>query len=237
MTDHFKDIYAGSESASRYDALVSREDYRHNLLPALNGIRPLAGLEVVEFGAGTGRLTLLLASQVKNIRAFDNAPAMLKVLGKRMVENNITNCTASSGDNRALPLPGATADLAVEGWSFGHLVGWYPDSWQVETGQALAEMERILRPGGTAILLETLGTGAETPRPPTPGLAAFYNWLQTEHGFNHTWLRTDYRFESLAEAEELTRFFFGEELAQEVRRQNQIIVPECTGLWWRTGPF
>jgi ubiquinone/menaquinone biosynthesis C-methylase UbiE len=210
MTDHFKEIYAGS--ANRYDALVSREDYCHNLLPALRRVRPLAGLEVVEFGAGTGRVTLLLASQVKNIRAFDDAPAMLEALRERLAENKITNCTALLADNRALPVPDASADLAIEGWSFGHMVGWYPDSWQEEAGKALAEMDRILRPGGTAILLETLGTGRETPQPPTPGLAAFYERLQVKHGFSHTWFRTDYRFESLAEAVELTRFFFGEDL-------------------------
>ena len=43
--------------AAQYELMVSREDYQGNLLPALNAIRPLAGLDVVELGAGTGRLT------------------------------------------------------------------------------------------------------------------------------------------------------------------------------------
>jgi hypothetical protein len=36
----------------------------------------------------------------------------------------------------------------------------------------------------------------------------------------------------LSEAEKLTRFFFGEELARAVRWNNWIILPECTGIWW-----
>lgn len=231
MTDHFKEIYAGS--ANQYDALVRREDYNHNLLPALNNLKPLVGLEVVEFGAGTGRLTLLLAPHVKSIRAFDDAPAMLEVLGERLLKGKIMNCTVQLGDNRGLPVPDASADLTIEGWSFGHLVGWYPESWPEEIRRAIAEMERILRPGGVAVLLETLGTGNETPQPPTPGLTAFYDRLQNELGFNYTWLRTDYRFESLDEAVELTGFFFGEKLAQTVHENKSLILPECTGLWWR----
>lgn len=50
--------------------------------------------------------------------------------------------------------------------------------------------------------------------------------------FGATWIRTDYRFESLDEAERLTRFFFGGALADEVVRRKWITLPECTGLWW-----
>ena len=58
MTDHFQDIYANQ--ADSYEAMVAREDYEGNILKTLQGIRPLEGLDVIEFGAGTGRLTLLL---------------------------------------------------------------------------------------------------------------------------------------------------------------------------------
>jgi hypothetical protein len=122
--------------------------------------------------------------------------------------------------------------LSIQGWSFGHFCGWYPDTWRDEIGKALGEMKRVLRPGGTTIILETLGTGRETPQAPTEGLSAYYAWLENEQGFSATWIRTDYQFESMDEAHALTSFFFGDELATQVLQKNWIILPECTGIWW-----
>jgi hypothetical protein len=65
-------------------------------------------------------------------------------------------------------------------------------------------------------------------------LAEFYAWLEGTHGFQTTNIRTDYQFDSLAEAEQLSRFFFGDELADEVVSKNWVILPECTGVWWKT---
>ena len=53
-------------------------------------------------------------------------------------------------------------------------------------------------------------------------------------GFAATTIRTDYRFESLVEAETLTRFFFGDGLADQVVEKNWRILPEWTGIWWKT---
>lgn len=230
MPDHFQAIYA--HHADRYDQLVSREDHQGNILRALMTIRPLAGLEVVEMGAGTGRLTRLLAPLVRSVRAYDASQHMLDMAAIRLRSLALTNCELAVSDHRNLPAESASADLVIEGWSFGHLAWWSSESWREEISKALAEMKRVLRPGGTAIIIETLGTGTETPQPPTPELADFYSWLEAGLNFASTWIRTDYRFESLREAEELTRFFFGEELAERVSRDELVVLPECTGVWW-----
>ncbi|HEX2906369.1 MAG TPA: class I SAM-dependent methyltransferase [Phototrophicaceae bacterium] len=232
MTDHFQQIYA--HHADQYEALVAREDYQGNILAALQKIRPLAGLDVVEFGAGTGRLTGLLAPLVKSIRAFDASEHMLDIATDKLQTLNLNNWQTGVADNCYLPVANASADVAIEGWSFGHATGWYPETWKDEVGAALAEMQRVLRPGGTAILLETQTTGSETPQPPNAALADLYAWWEQEHGFSATWIRTDYRFESLEEAERLSRFFFGDDLAATVVQKNWVILPECTGLWWKT---
>jgi ubiquinone/menaquinone biosynthesis C-methylase UbiE len=79
------------------------------LLPAINRIVPLENLEVVEFGAGTVRLKLLLAPLVKSIRAFDEATAMLEVLNGRLASGNVTNVEAGVADNRVMPVESAIA--------------------------------------------------------------------------------------------------------------------------------
>jgi ubiquinone/menaquinone biosynthesis C-methylase UbiE len=231
MTD-FKAIY--NTQAGRYDELVAHEDYEGNILPALNQVRPLAGLDVVELGAGTGRLTRLLAPLVRAVYAFDISPHMLAVARLTLQAQGCANWATGVADNRHLPLAAGAADVAMAGWSLGHFVGWYPRQWRVEIGQALAVMKRVLRPGGTVIILETQGTGRETPQPPTAGLAAYYAWLEKEHGFTSAWIRTDYQFASAAQASSLIRFFFGDELADDLARRNTRTVPECTGVWWLT---
>ena len=81
--------------------------------------------------------------------------------------------------------------------------------------------------------METLGTGRESPLPPTPGLADYYAHLENQRGFSGTWIRTDYLFDSLEEAIDLVRFFFGETLANQVNVSQSPLVPECTGIWWK----
>jgi hypothetical protein len=102
----------------------------------------------------------------------------------------------------------------------------------------LREIERILRPNGSgrksmALIIESLGTGSEKPDPPKH-LEAYFDWL-AEAGFERGWMRTDYRFESLEEAVELSAFFFGEEMGKKVRENNWQVLPECTGIWWKSG--
>jgi len=113
------------------------------------------------------------------------------------------------------------------------VMGWSPDTWQHETDQMLSEMQRVLRPGGLAILIETMGTGNRQPEPPTEGLATLYKHWQDQHRFMYRWIRTDYQFASVPEAEQLTRFFFGDGLADQIVEKNLEILPECTGIWWK----
>jgi len=225
----YHEIYA--QHADRYERLVAREDYQRRILPALREIRPLEGLDVVDLGAGTGRLSCLLAPLVQSLTLLDASSHMLDYAASKLTRLGMDNWQVQVADNRCLPVDDETADLAISGWSLGYLVGEHPESWQEELEVALSEMRRVLRPGGTIAILETLGTGHETPYPPTEGLAAYYRFLEGM-GFNSTWIRTDYRFESLDEAEALVRFFFGDELAAQVLENEWVILPECTGIWW-----
>jgi ubiquinone/menaquinone biosynthesis C-methylase UbiE len=228
MSDRQRKIY--QTDGDRYEALISREDHQGNIMKALNGIVGPDGLDILDLGAGTGRLTLMLAPQAKSIRAFDVSAEMLRVCRERLVVSGLSNWGVDVADHRQLPVANHSADLAVSGWSVAYLYVWHPKTWKVELDKWLGEMKRVLRRGSFIVLFESLGTGNEEPIQ-LDHLKEYYPWLD-EAGFQNKWIRTDYKFESIEEAEELSRFFFGDELGDKVKKNSWMILPECTGVWW-----
>lgn len=219
-----------NEQASQYELLVSREDYQGNIFRALEQIAPLSGLDVVEFGAGTGRLTCLLAPAARSIHAFDHSAHMLAVAKDKLTLSGLKNWHLAISDHRHMPLRDSVADLAISGWSICYMVVDHPDTWYAELDRALNEMRRLVKPGGRLILLETLGTGCEVPTPPSE-LLEYFATLDAQ-GFQREWIRTDYLFADLPEAQQSAKFFFGEEMLTNLQQEEQTVtLPECTGIW------
>ena len=224
-----KDIY--QSAAERYHALVSREDYEGNLLPAMLSIDELAGKDVLELGAGTARISSLIAPIANRLIATDISQHMLSYGKRRLEALFLTNWHLGLASHRALPLAGRTADVILAGWSFCYAALDAGEEWQPALEEALSEVGRVLRPGGVLILIESLGTGFELPNRPDV-LVDYLAYLDT-HGFESTWVRTDYCFTNKGEAKDLTTFFFGEAHMPMWETEGGVVVPECTGLWWK----
>lgn len=224
-----KQISIYREQASQYHELVARQP---DLTDQLQSIRPLRGLEVAELGAGTGRLTLPLARSAAFVTALDAYPAMLELNARRLTAVGLSNWRTAVADHRELPLAAHSVDLVVAGWSLCYLVhAGVPDAAD-NLAHMMKEIDRVLRPGGTVIIMETLGTGCQQPQPPD-GLVDYYTALSDSYGFEHRWIRTDYVFDSPEQAQELTSFFFDIDVAAQVAASQSAIVPECAGIWWK----
>ena len=223
-----KRIYASD--AERYEDLVSHEDYQGNIERALDQIIKVETLDVVDLGAGTGRLASLLAPRAGSMRAFDLSSHMLQVTRQKFAAMR-RRAVLAAADHRRIPLAKGSVDLVISGWSVSYLAVWNPHSWEAELEDWLAETMRVLRPRGMVVLLESLGTGYESPFR-LPHLENVYTWLDGV-GFSNTWIRTDYRFDSAKQAAELAGFFFGEEMGRKVSKSGSAVLPECTGLWWK----
>jgi ubiquinone/menaquinone biosynthesis C-methylase UbiE len=223
----FREIYA--HEAERYHRLVCAEDHRGELPRALARVAPLDGARVLEVGMGTGRVTRLLLEAGASVVGYEASAAMLAVarqhLGNRF--------HAVQADVREVSLPSGSADVALAGWTLGHFCEWYAPRSLNEIGAVLEKMTGALAPGGTLIVIETLGTGSERPGAPSAALADYYAWLEGEIGMQREELCTDYRFESPEAAALALEFFFGRELSERVRASGSGIVPEWTGLWWK----
>jgi len=229
MSEQQRKIY--QSDGDRYEALISREDYQGNIPRAIAEIINVDGLDVVDLGAGTGRLTLLLAPRARSIRAFDVSAEMLRVCRERLITSGLSNWQVDLADHRQLPVEDHSVDLVVSGWSVSYLAVWNQENGQAELNTWLTEMKRILRKDGMIMLLESLGTGNEEPIR-LVHVESTYRWLD-DNGFNNKWIRTDYQFESVEEAADLAGFFFGEEMTARVLERQSTILPECTGVWWR----
>lgn len=223
----YREIYQDVAHAQRYHTLVSREDYQGNLLREIRRHCDIANADALDMGCGTGRVAALLAPHVRTLTVSDRAPAMLAV-ARAQLPAAVTMLTA---DNRSIPLPDACMDLVTAGWSFGHATEWIPGAWQADVRAAVAEMMRLLRYNGVAIIFETLGSGVDQPAPPTPALAACYALFEDEFGFVRTPIATDYRFVSPTECAELTGFFFGVAMTGALQPDGSVILPEWTGAW------
>jgi ubiquinone/menaquinone biosynthesis C-methylase UbiE len=225
MPDH-DSIY--KSEAETYDLLISKQP---SLYDVIESIQPVEGLDILDLGAGSGRLTRVLAPTAKSILAIDASEAMLQVTADKLQEAGLLNWVTQVADHRKLPVHDNSYDLIVSGWSICYLGSSNMPNWKENIHQVMAEIRRVLRPGGSVIIFENFGTGSTVPNPPS-FLRAYYDLLENEYGMSHTWIRTDYQFDSLEEAERLSRFFFGDDLAQQVVSEGWIQLPECAGVWW-----
>jgi len=224
-----KEVYQAH--ADQYERLILSEDYQGNIPKEISKIRDPKGLNIVELGAGTGRLTRDLVMKAKHIFSSDASLHMLEKASKILANQGANNHLITVSDMRTSPYPSALADMVIAGWSFCYLAVWGGSQWQQEIDHGMDEALRLLKPGGVFILLESFGTGTESPNPP-PHLKDYLEYLSLK-GFASDWFRTDYRFSSVEEADEISSFFFGPEMSQKIRQNQWTILPECTAIFWK----
>lgn len=214
--------------AGRYHALVSFEDFEQNLIAAIQKIIP-SGRSILESGAGTGRVTKILFPAARELVSFDLSLPMLSMAKLVSASNQMEFRGYAAADHRFLPVKNNRFDWIVSGWSVCYLVSWQKDQWKQEVCRTLKEFCRTLTHDGQILIIETLGTGKTTPEPPLH-LIEYLGFLE-KIGFQHQWIRTDYQFPDKKTARELTGFFFGQEMLDQIGSQKQPVLPECTGLW------
>ncbi|MEQ7005509.1 methyltransferase domain-containing protein [Actinopolymorpha sp. B17G11] len=98
-----------------------------------SGSPDLRGLAVLDLAAGTGKLTEVLVAQGAEVLAVEPDPAMLAELSRRL-----PRVQTLSGRAERIPVPDQSVDAVVAGQAFH----WF------DMDQAMAEIARVLKPGG-----------------------------------------------------------------------------------------
>ena len=106
-----------------------------------DAVRWLAGeapCDVIDLGAGTGKLTRTLVDLGHRVTAVEPLPEMLDQL-----RSAVPGATAVEGGAEAIPLPAGSADVVTVAQAFH----WF------DHGPALVEIARVLRSGGRVALV------------------------------------------------------------------------------------
>jgi SAM-dependent methyltransferase len=155
VADEYSDETRLERRANAYTGVHTGVDAR---VPAVDAVVAAAPQRILEVGCGWGELAEWLARETgAAVVATDLSPRMVELARERGVD-------ARLADVQELPFADAEFDCAVAAWMLYHV----PD-----LGGGIAELARVLRPGGTLVavtnsryhlleLRELVGSGPST---------------------------------------------------------------------------
>ncbi len=137
------------DAAERLRQLSNAASERHAREHWLELLDAQPGERVVDIGAGIGDMTIPIARRIRPdgvVHALDLAPGLLQHARDLAGDAGVLDTVVTdAGDARALPYADKAFDVALCRWVLLHLPS--PE-------QALAEMRRVLRPGGRILCVE-----------------------------------------------------------------------------------
>lgn len=114
----------------------------------------------LDMGCGGGHAAFRLAPLVNKVVAYDLSDIMLNVVADEAGRRGLDNVVTKLGAAESLPCPSESFDVAVTRYSVHH--------WR-DVPAGLAQMRRVLKPGGMAIFMDVI----------TPGIPLLDTWLQS----------------------------------------------------------
>ncbi|HWX02822.1 class I SAM-dependent methyltransferase [Collimonas sp.] len=102
--------------------------------------------KALDVGCGAGHAAFAMAPHIGTVIAYDLAAEMLEVVQGAAAERGLHNLHVQQGSADRLPFADASFDLVCTRYSAHH--------WK-DLPRALAEMARVLKPGGKCIVIDT----------------------------------------------------------------------------------
>ncbi|AWN42511.1 class I SAM-dependent methyltransferase [Methylobacterium durans] len=140
--------------------LLDRAMANEELVPYRRRVAGAAAGRVLEVGLGSGLNLPFYGPEVNHLMALEPSRPLLALAERRSAAGRLPVAFVA-GSALAIPLAGGSVDTVVTTWTLCSM----PDATA-----ALAEMRRVLRPGGTLLF-------AEHGRAPDRWVARWQDWL------------------------------------------------------------
>ncbi|MDF2144583.1 class I SAM-dependent methyltransferase [Knoellia sp. p5-6-4] len=195
---------------------------------AICRIHPLQGADLVDIGCGSGfHLPRLADLGARSVVGVEPHPPLLELAQARVAGQH--GIQVLDGTAQALPLPDASMDVAHARWAYFFGAGCEP---------GLAELARVLRPGGTAFVIDndatrsTFGGWFRRAHPAYDPLAVERFWAR--QGWSRERLVIRWDFDSREDFESVVRIEFPETVAEGILAEHAGTgVDYAVNLWWR----
>jgi SAM-dependent methyltransferase len=176
---------------------------------AMAAIADWSGRTVLDVGCGTGFHLPRFARTAAAVIGVEPHPDLVALARRRT--RGLPHVTVGQGTAQALPLPDASVDVAHARWAYFFGPGCEP---------GLAELDRVVRRGGTAFVIDndatrsTFGAWFRRGYPDVDPVAVERFW--SLRGWTRTPVDIGWSFGSRADLESVVRIEFGPAVAEEI---------------------
>lgn len=185
-----------------------------------------AGATLLDLGCGTGFHLPRFAAEAARVIGVEPRPDLLSLAGRRT--RSLANVTLLAGTAQAIPLPDSSVDVAHARWAYFFGAGCEP---------GLAELDRVVRRGGTAFVVDNDGSRSTFGgwfRRGYPHLDApeVIERFWSTRGWTRSPIDMGWRFTSREDLEAVVRIEFKPDVAEEILRHHEgVEVDYAVNLW------
>ncbi len=191
-------------------------------------VAPWAGRSVLDIGCGTGFHLPRFAATAARVVGVEPHPSLAALARRRT--RRLGNVEVREGLAQALPLPDASIDVVHARWAYFLGPG-------CESG--LAELDRVVRRGGTAFVIDTdptrstFGSWFARGYPLVDPVAVERFW--SSRGWTRHPLLVRWQFDSRADLEAVVAIELPAPVARDVLASHEGRSVDCAlNLWWRS---
>ncbi|MBO9522502.1 MAG: class I SAM-dependent methyltransferase [Nocardioidaceae bacterium] len=186
-----------------------------------------AGRDVLDIGCGTGFHLPVFASSASSVTGVEPHPPLAAIARRRV--RRLPHVAVLEGTAASLPLNASSVDLAHARWAYFFGPGSEP---------GLASLDRVMRPGGTAFVIDNDPTTSTFggwfargfPAVDAPAVEGFW----ASQGWSRERITTAWTFDSREDLEAVVRIELPTAVAEDVLASyDGTSVDYAVNLWWR----